>query len=90
MHYQQEERAQNWRAVAVFPDRPEQLIYLGLSCQQVRDGMVASFFEMFDDEERSLVTSISLQRWTGTPDMGKWQQTGTMAVPESKLSVAVA
>lgn len=90
MQYQQEQRAQNWRAVAVFQDRPEQLIYLGLSCQQVRAGLATSFFETFDEEERAQVTSISLQRWTGTPDMGKWQQTGTVAVPEARILATAA
>lgn len=90
MQYQQEQRAQNWRAVAVFQDRPEQLLYLGLSCQQVRAGLAASFFETFDEEERAQVTSIALQRWTGTPDLGKWQQTGTVAVPEARVLAAAA
>ena len=80
MLYQSEARPQNWRAVAIFNDRPEQLLFLGLSCQQVRTGLAASFFE----------TSIALQRWTGTPDSGKWLQTGTVSIPEARVLATVA
>lgn len=90
MLYQSEARPQNWRAVAIFNDRPEQLLFLGLSCQQVRTGLAASFFETFDEEERAQITSIALQRWTGTPDSGKWLQTGTVSIPEARMLATVA
>ena len=33
-----EAKAQGWRAIAVFDDRPEALLYLGRSSTQVRSG----------------------------------------------------
>jgi hypothetical protein len=52
--------------------------------------LAASFFETFDEEERAQITSIALQRWTGTPDSGKWLQTGTVTIPEARVLATVA
>ncbi len=65
MFYQTEAKAQGWRAVAVFDDRPEQLLYLNRSSTQVRAGFRDPFFELLDDEEREHVQTIALQRWQG-------------------------
>ncbi|MCI0464036.1 MAG: hypothetical protein L0Z62_44445 [Gemmataceae bacterium] len=81
MFYQTEAKPQGWRAVAVFDDRPEALIYLGRSSTQVRAGFVTAFFEVLDDEEREAVRSIRLERWHGAPDAGRWMHQTALPVP---------
>ena len=51
MFYQTESKPQGWRAMAVFEDRSDRLIYLGRSSTQVRAGFVTAFFEVLDEEE---------------------------------------
>ncbi|MBX9681756.1 MAG: hypothetical protein K2X38_23605 [Gemmataceae bacterium] len=74
-------KPQCWRAVAVFEDRTEQLLYLNRSSTQVKNGLRAAFFDVLDREERSGVKAISLQRWHGAPDAGRWIQQMTLPVP---------
>jgi len=81
MLYQTEAKPQGWRAVAVFDDRSERLLYLGRSSTQVRAGFSQAFFEVLDDEERELVRSISLQRWHGAPDSGRWMHQTMLTMP---------
>ncbi len=81
MFYQTEAKPQGWRAVAVFDDRPEALIYLGRSSTQVRAGFATAFFEVLDDEEREAVRSIRLERWHGAPDAGRWVHQTALPVP---------
>lgn len=86
MMIQTEAKAQGWRAVAIFDDRAEALLFLGRSSTQVRAGYAEAFMEILDDEERSHVTSIALQRWHGTPDAGRWLHQTTLKVPGAKLA----
>ncbi len=51
MFYQTEAKPQCWRAVAVFDDRPEQLLYLNRSSTQVRAGFRDPYFDLLDVEE---------------------------------------
>lgn len=81
MFYPTEAKPQGWRAVAVFDDRPDRLLYLGRSSKQVREGFPVAFLEVLDDEERDHVRSISLQRWNGAPDAGRWQHQTNLLVP---------
>ena len=81
MFYQTEAKPQGWRAVAVFDDRPDCLIYLGRSSTQVRAGFATAFFEVLDDEDREAVRSIRLERWHGAPDAGRWLHQTTLNVP---------
>lgn len=67
--------------MAIFEDRSERLIYLGRSSTAVRGGFASAFFELFDDEEREQVKSVSLQRWNGAPDAGHWNHQATLSVP---------
>src|SRR5262245_14866736 len=83
MFYQTEAKPQGWRALAIFDDRPEQLLYLHRSSTQIRAGYRTAFFEVLDDEERSHVTGIALQRWQGAPDSGRW-------ITQSHLNLPVA
>ncbi len=81
MFYQTEAKPQGWRAVAVFDDRNDCLLYLGRSSTQVRAGFTEAFFELLDDEEREHVRSISLQRWHGAPDSGRWMHLTHLNIP---------
>jgi hypothetical protein len=87
MFYQTEAKPQGWRAVAVFDDRSDRLIYLGRSSTQVRSNFAPAFFEVLDDEEREHVCSISLQRWHGAPDAGRWLHQTNLNIPvKAKLA----
>jgi hypothetical protein len=81
MFYQTESKPQGWRAMAVFEDRSDRLIYLGRSSTQVRAGFVTAFFEVLDEEERDNVRSVRLERWHGAPDAGRWLQQTTLSIP---------
>ncbi len=81
MFYHTEAKPQCWRAMAVFDDRGERLLFLGRSSTQVRAGFSQAFFEVLDDEERDHVRSISLQRWQGAPDAGRWMHQTNLTVP---------
>jgi hypothetical protein len=83
MFYQTETKPQGWRAVAVFDDRNDCLLYLGRSSTQVRAGFASAFNELLDDEEREHVQSISLQRWQGAADAGRWIHHTNLAVPNT-------
>ena len=87
MFYQTEAKPQGWRAVAIFDDRPDQLLYLHRSSTQVRAGLKTAFFEVLDEEERQHVTGIALQRWHGAPDAGRWLHQTNLTVPvKAKLA----
>ena len=89
MNYHTETKPQCWRAVAVFDDRPDVLLYLNRSSPQVRAGLRQAFFDILDDEERSHVTSIALQRWHGAPDAGRWMHQSALPIPtKEKLALS--
>jgi hypothetical protein len=81
MFYHTEAKPQGWRAVAVFDDRGDRLLYLGRSSTQVRAGFGQAYFEVLDEEERDHVRAISLQRWHGAPDAGRWLHQTNLTVP---------
>jgi hypothetical protein len=90
MFYQTEAKPQGWRAVAVFDDRADRLLYLGRSSTQVRAGFIQAFLEILDEEEREHVQSISLQRWHGAPDSGRWLHQTSLAVPQTVRAARTA
>jgi hypothetical protein len=81
MFYHTEAKPQGWRAMAVFDDRGDRLLYLGRSSTQVRAGFTQAFFEVLDDEEREHVRAIALQRWHGAPDAGRWMHQTNLTIP---------
>jgi len=87
MFYPTEAKPQGWRAIAVFDDRGDRLLFVGRSSTQVRAGFATAFSEVLDEEEREHVRSISLQRWHGAPDAGRWVHQTNLAVP-STIKVA--
>lgn len=90
MFYQTEAKPQGWRAVAIFDDRHDRLIYLNRSSTQVRGGFREAFFELVDEEEREHLQSISLQRWHGAPDSGRWIHQTSLPVPVMEKLAQVA
>ena len=89
MLIQTESKAQGWRAVAVFDDRPDALIFVGRSSTHVRQEYVEAYNELLDDEEREHVTSVQLQQWSCAPDAGRWVLKNTLKVP-TPLKVRLA
>jgi hypothetical protein len=90
MQYRTEAKLQGWRALAVFEDGNQCLIYLGRSTTQVRAGYAAAFLEVLDEEERAQVRSISLQCWQGAADEGRWLTKGNLTIPTRKPTPALA
>ncbi len=90
MFYQTESKPQCWRAVAVFDDRPDQLIFLGRSSTQVRAGFASAYFDILDEEEREHVRAIALQRWHGAPDAGRWMHQTNLNIPTTSRVAASA
>lgn len=88
--YLTEAKPQCYRALAVFDDRSERLIYLGRSSSQVRQGYVQAFFEVLDEEEQARVTAVHLQRWHGAPDAGRWVMQSPLTLPTAKLAAKSA
>lgn len=89
MNYQTEAKPQCWRAVVIFDDRPEMLLYLNRSSPQVRAGYRAAYLDLLDEEERAHVASIQMQRWQGAPDSGRWVQQSDLPVPlKEKIAIA--
>jgi hypothetical protein len=90
MLIQTESKAQGWRAVAVFDDRGDALIFVGRSSTHVRQEYAESFLEYLDDEEREHVTTIQLQQWSGAPDAGRWINKAVLKVPGAVKARVVA
>lgn len=90
MQYQTESKPQGWRALAVFEDGSECLIYLGRSTTQVRNGYAAAFLELFDEEERGRVREIALQHWHGAADAGYWTKQTILNIPSVRKMAHIA
>ncbi|MCS6977352.1 MAG: hypothetical protein NZM31_10150 [Gemmatales bacterium] len=88
--YLTEAKPQCYRALAVFDDRSERLIYLGRSSSQVRQGYVQAFFEVLDEEEQARVVAVHLQRWHGAPDAGRWVMQSPLTLPTAKVAAKSA
>jgi hypothetical protein len=85
-----ESKAQLWRAVAVFDDRPDALLFVGRSSTHVRQEYAEAFAEVLDEEEREHVTSVQLQQWNGAPDAGRWVLKNVLKVPVPVAKLRVA
>ena len=78
-----ESMAQGWRAVAVFQDQTEALLFVGRSSTQVRGGYAEAYNEQLESDERDVVSTIKLQQWQGAPDAGKWLDKAELRLPAS-------
>jgi hypothetical protein len=86
--YHTEAKPQGWRALAIFEDGSECLIYVGRSTTQVRAGYREAYMELLDEDERAQVQKVSLQCWDGAPDRGRWVPKTTLAIPDrSRVAV---
>ena len=79
--YRTEAKLQSWRALAIFEDGSECLIFLGRSTTQVRAGYAAAFADILEPDERARVQTIALQCWDGAPDEGRWVTKNNLNVP---------
>ena len=81
MVYRTESKLQGWRAVAVFVDGREYLVYLGRSTTQVRANYAAAYAELLEDDEQRCVSEIALECWQGAADAGRWLRKSLLAIP---------
>lgn len=73
-----------YRALAVSDDGKESLIYLGVNTAHVRDNYASPWHELFDPEAQQEVTKISLQKWFGSPNFGRWVDQDILTIPKSR------
>ncbi len=91
MLIQTESKAQGWRAVAVFEDGSEALLYVGRSSTHIRTEYVEAYLSAVEHEEWEEATSIRMEQWSGAPDAGRWVAKSTLKVPSpatAKLRIA--
>ena len=81
MLVQTETKAQGWRAIVVYKDHSEALIFVGRSSTQVRGNYAGAFNELLQDDEKENVSLIRLQQWQGAPDAGKWIDKAELRMP---------
>jgi hypothetical protein len=86
--HQTESKFQTWRALAVFTDGAECLLFVGRSAPHVRAGYPAACAELLDDEERARLRGVKLQCWEGAADQGRWVLMATLAVPARRPAPA--
>lgn len=82
-----EAKAQGWRAVVVFDDRPDGLITLGRSSTAVRACYAESYLELYDEADQAHVQHIALQRWHGAADAGQWVHQSNLKTPVPVLKM---
>ena len=80
-----ESKAQNWRAVVIFDDRPDALIFVGRSSTHVRQEYIGAFLALLDEEEQGHASAIQMQQWSGSPDAGRWLFKSELKVPTPTL-----
>jgi hypothetical protein len=83
-----EAKPQFWRALAALDDGTERLICLGRSTVQVRGSYQAAFDDLLDAVERPRVWRVTLQRWQGAPDRGRWADDAPLPVPAPGAAAA--
>ena len=71
---------QNWRAVAHLR-RKEALIILGQSQFQVTNTYQEAFLEVVHPDLQATCEGISLQKWQGQPERGRWINVATLRIP---------
>lgn len=72
---------QDWRAIAKFGNGKEALVVLGATQFQVSQTYQESFLEIIHPDIQSVCTGITLQRWKGEPQRGKWVDVGALRLP---------
>ena len=90
IHHHTESKFQGWRALAVFEDGPDFLLYVGRSTTQVRAGYAAACAELLDDDEHARLRRVVLQCWQGAADQGHWVAKGDLPLPARRPLTSVA
>lgn len=81
----------SWRALARRGDGTEQVLTVGNSSTVVRSTYAEYFREELEDDEREIVVSILLQRWSGDAERGVWEERCPLRIPEfTKSAVRLA
>ena len=81
MLIQTESKAHGWRAVAVFEDGSEALLYIGRSSTQIRQGYVEAYLSAIQEEGWEEATAIRMEQWSGAPDAGRWMVKAALKQP---------
>ncbi|MBN9519297.1 hypothetical protein J0H58_12365 [bacterium] len=81
MLIQTESKAQGWRAIAVFEDGSEGIVFIGRSSTHVRQEYVEAYLGAVKDEEWDEATTIRMEQWSGAPDAGRWVHKSNLKVP---------
>ena len=88
MIYQTETKPQLWRAVAVFEDRPDQLIYLNRSNTQVVAATAPPTWNC--SMKRNASMSAPCRCSAGKrPDSGRWVHQANLIVPNQERVVPI-
>lgn len=77
----QEAKPLIWRAIAVFKDGREGLVYLGRSSMSVKENYVDSWKYLYDNDDKEELVCIIIQKWFGAADCGSWKQQGKLHNP---------
>lgn len=77
-----ETKFQTWRALALSEAGKEHLIVLGNSSEQVKRNYAQAFSEVLTVDEQSVICKISLEKWNGVADCGKWANQDFLKVPQ--------
>jgi len=71
----------NWRAVAHAYYGVQHFLYMGISMEQVRKNYPGAFYEILQVNEQLSISRITLEKWSGVPESGRWIVTDTLKVP---------
>ena len=76
-----EDRFSNWRVIATDKEGNEHLIFTGKSYTHVTEAFPDAFDGLLDVEEKSKITSVTVQKWNGTASMGDWKNKKSLQIP---------
>lgn len=71
----------NWRVIAENSAGEQHLILMGHSYTKITDDYPQVYSELLDEDEKSNIRSISLERWFGTSTKGKWVRKQLLSIP---------
>lgn len=71
----------NWRAVGHTGKNTEILLYFGISAEQVKKNYSGPFYDNLTVEEQMSIRRVTLEKWNGKPNSGKWVINDTLKVP---------
>jgi hypothetical protein len=70
-----------WRALGHTVKNEEVILYVGISAEQVKKNYSGPFYEQLTNDEQASIRKITLEKWSGKPDSGRWLITDTLRVP---------